>query len=93
MFSYGFVGLALFIWFLLGVVVRTWSAPGTVKVLMHSSLIAVCVMVTFYGLHVALLVVLAVVAGVLLRERALGADHALPALPVRGRSAPGGGRR
>lgn len=93
MFSYGFVGLALFIWFLLGVVVRTWSAPGTVKVLMHSSLIAVCVMVAFYGLHVALLVVLAVIAGVLLRERALGPDHASPALPVRGRSVPGGGRR
>jgi polysaccharide biosynthesis protein PslJ len=72
MFSYGFVGLALFLWFLVGVVVRTWHVPDTVTLLMHSSLIAVCAMIAFYGLHVALLVVLAVVAGVLLRERASG---------------------
>lgn len=71
MFSYGFVGLALFLWFLVGAVARTWSAPSPVTLLMHSSLIAVCAMISVYGLPAALLVVLAVTAGVLLRERAL----------------------
>lgn len=69
MFSYGFVGLALFLWFLFGAVVRTWRVSSPVMVFLHSSLVAVCAMIVFYGLHVALLVVLAVVAGVLLRER------------------------
>ncbi len=68
MFSYGFVGLALFLIFLFGVVVRCWRAPGTVRLLMHSSLIAVCVMISYYGLSTAQLAVIAVIAGVLLRD-------------------------
>jgi hypothetical protein len=74
MFSYGFVGLALFVWFLVGAVVRTWRAPSTTTVLMHSSLIAVVVMIPYYGLHVALLVVVAVNAGAMLRECRSWAD-------------------
>lgn len=70
MFSYGFVGVALFLYFLAGVVLRSRHAPGTVRLLLHGSLVGVCVMVPYYGLHVAQLVVIAVVAGVLLRDRA-----------------------
>ena len=69
MFSFGFVGLVLFLWFLFGVVIRTWRTPDTVRLLVHASLVTVCVLIAYYGLHVAQLMVIGSVAGVLLRDQ------------------------
>lgn len=86
MFSYGFVGLALFVWFLAGVVIRTWRAPTTVMLFLHSSLVAVCAMIAYYGLHSQLLILTVVIAGLLLRETRLparGGDAGRPTSTVR----------
>ena len=70
MFSFGFVGLGLFLWFLVGAVCRTWRwVPGTRRLLIHGSLVAVCIMIAYYGLHIAQLMAVLVIAGVLLRDR------------------------
>jgi hypothetical protein len=68
MFSFGFVGLALFLWFLWGLVLRTWRAPGTARLLLHASLVTVCVLIGYYGLHIAQLTVIGAIAGVMLRD-------------------------
>lgn len=68
MFCFGFIGLALYLAFIVGVIVRTWRAPTPVLLWMHASALSVLVMSAFYGLD-RHLVVFAVVAGVLLRER------------------------
>lgn len=70
MFSFGFVGLGLFLWFLLGAVVRTWRAPGTARLWLHSTLIALCALIVFYGLDTMQLLSVALVAAVLLRDPA-----------------------
>lgn len=68
MFCFGFIGLLLFVIFLVGVLVRTWSAPTSPLLWMHASLLSVVVIAPFYGLD-RHLIVFAAVAGVLLRER------------------------
>jgi hypothetical protein len=68
MFSFGFVGLALFAWFIIGAVVRTWGAPSESSIWLHSSLIAVCLLSVFYGLD-RHLVTIAIVVAMTLRER------------------------
>jgi hypothetical protein len=76
MFSYGFVGLGLFVWFLWGATVRTWPAPGTHRLWMHATLVAASVIIFYYGLDNMQMVVVAVVAGLLLRDRYRRADPA-----------------
>lgn len=68
MFSYGFVGLGLFLWFLYGAVLRTWRAPAMHHLWLHSSLVATCAMIVFYGLGDMQLLIVVVVAAVLLRD-------------------------
>lgn len=70
MFSFGFVGLALFLWFLYGAVLRTWRAPRWELLWLHSSLVGACFMVFFYGLGTFQLLTVALVATLLLRHRA-----------------------
>lgn len=68
MFSFGFVGLALFALFLIGGILRTWSAPNLAALWMHSALVSAAVLSVFYGLENHLLSIF-LVMGVLLRER------------------------
>ncbi len=63
MFSYGFVGLGLFLWFIWGAAWRTRRTVDLPDLLMHSSLIAACVVVMYYGLATWQLLVISAVAG------------------------------
>ncbi len=73
MFSYGFVGLALFLIFLWGATLRTWSVPDTARLWMHSCLVTASVLIFFYGLDTMQMLAVVLVAGLLLRERYSGA--------------------
>lgn len=68
MFCFGFVGLALFAWFLLGGVGRTWAAPNVSALWLHGSLVGAVVMSIFYGLDRHLLAI-GIVLALMLRER------------------------
>lgn len=68
MFCFGFVGLLLFATFLVGVAIRTWKAPSTGLLWLHSSLVATCAMSVYYGLDRQMLFFV-VIAGLMLRER------------------------
>ena len=68
MFSYGFVGLVLFLWFLAGAVIRTWRAPTHAELWLHTSLVVACVLGIFYGLD-RHLITICIVLAVLLRRR------------------------
>lgn len=69
MFSFGFVGLALFLTFLWGTTLRTWRAPGDVDIVLHSVLVVASFIVVFYGLDIMQLLSIMLVAAVLLRRR------------------------
>jgi hypothetical protein len=68
MFSFGFVGLLLFVWFLVGGILRTWRAPTSTALWLHASLVAALVMSVFYGLD-RHMITIAIVMAILLRER------------------------
>lgn len=70
MFCFGFVGLLLFAWFLIGAVIRTASAPNTITLWLHSAVVSSCVVAVFYGLDRHLLSICLII-GLLLRERYL----------------------
>ncbi|MEI7055315.1 hypothetical protein WBG06_05805 [Nocardioides sp. CCNWLW239] len=82
MYSYGFVGLALFCAFLVALVWRARRAPGTAGLWLHGVLIAAVVMLPFYRLGVMQTVVLVCVGAVLthprVRELLPGPDGARP---------------
>jgi hypothetical protein len=69
MFSFGFVGLALFLTFLWGTTLRTWRAPGDVDLVLHSVLVVASVIIGIYGLDIMQLLSIMLVAAVLLRRR------------------------
>lgn len=69
MFSFGFVGLALFLTFLWGTTLRTWQAPGDIDLVLHSVLVVASVIIAIYGLDVMQLLSIMLVAAVLLRRR------------------------
>jgi hypothetical protein len=68
MFSFGFVGLALFAVLMVGGVLRTNSAPNLAALWMHAALVTACVLSVFYGLENHLITIF-LVLGVMLRER------------------------
>lgn len=70
MFCFGFVGLALFAWFLIGAAVRTAAAPNTMALWLHSAVVGSCVVAVFYGLDRHMLSICLII-GLLLRERYL----------------------
>jgi polysaccharide biosynthesis protein PslJ len=67
MFSYGFVGLALFLLFVLGGTWRSRAAPGTAGLWLHSCLVTACVAIAFYGLDTMQMLCIALVLALLLR--------------------------
>ncbi|MCW2839792.1 MAG: ligase [Aeromicrobium sp.] len=69
MFSFGFVGLALFLTFLWGTTARTWRAPGDVDIVLHSVLVVASVVIAVYGLDIMQMLAIMLVAAVLLRRR------------------------
>ena len=69
MFSYGFVGLALFVIFLVGGIVRTWRAPGYTGLWLHSVPVAGAGIAGFYSFDVMQMTVMTLVLAVLLRAR------------------------
>jgi hypothetical protein len=69
MFSFGFVGLALFLVFLWGTTLRTWRAPGDVDLVLHSVLVVASVVIAVYGLDIMQMLSIMLVAAVLLRRR------------------------
>lgn len=91
MFSYGFVGLALFLWFLWGVTIRTAAAPTTADLWLHATLVVASMTIFYYGLDTMQMLAIALVAVVLLRGPAAG-PAVRPALdgPARARSGAAG---
>jgi hypothetical protein len=69
MFSFGFVGLALFVTFLWGTTLRTWRSPGDVDIVLHSVLVVASVIIAVYGLDIMQMLSIMLVAAVLLRRR------------------------
>jgi hypothetical protein len=72
MYSYGFVGLGLFLLFLVGAVLRTFRAPTTGSLWLHAALVTVIPTMWFYGLGSAQLLAVGLLAAILLRSRYLG---------------------
>lgn len=68
LFCFGFVGLALFLWFLIGAALRTASAPNTAALWAHTSIVCMVAVSAFYGLDSQMLTI-GLVIGLLLRER------------------------
>lgn len=68
MFCFGFVGLALFLWFMVGGILRTWRAPGDAGLWLHASLVVALCLSVFYGLDRHMLTI-GIVLAALLRER------------------------
>ncbi|NRQ48365.1 O-antigen ligase family protein [Aeromicrobium stalagmiti] len=69
MFSYGFVGLVLFLTFLWGTTIRTWRSPGDVDLILHSVLVVASAIIVVYGMDIMQLLAVMLVAAVLLRRR------------------------
>lgn len=69
MYSYGFVGLGLFVLFLVAVVLQTWAAPTTPALWLHAVLVMMLPLMWLYSLGTAQTFALALVAAVLLRAR------------------------
>ncbi|MEW1949005.1 O-antigen ligase family protein [Pseudarthrobacter sp902506025] len=74
MFSYGFVGLGLFVIFLAGGIARTWRAPGNTGLWLHSVPVAAAGIASFYSFDVMQMAVVALVIAVLLRARYIGEE-------------------
>ena len=68
MFSFGLVGLLLFLVFLFGAAIRTAPAPSSAALWMHAAVVVAVVMSVYYGLD-RLLLPIALVVALLLRER------------------------
>lgn len=74
MFAYGFVGLALFLYFLVGGIVRTWHASGSSGLWLHSVPVAAAAIVSFYSFDVMQMTVVGLILAVLLRARGFGEE-------------------
>lgn len=69
MFSFGFVGLGLFLLFLWGSTWRTRFCRDDADVALHATLLTTSLAITVYGLDIIQLLAVALVAAVLLRRR------------------------
>ncbi len=81
LFSFGVVGLLLFLGFLWGALVQTWRVVDDVDVVLHATLVAASFAVVVYGLDVMQLLTVGLVAALLIRSRlATGPGADAPAL-------------
>lgn len=74
MFSYGFVGLALILLFLVVLIGRTGHRIPNDDLWLHASLLGVFVGMWFYGLDFMHLLIVALAGGLLVRRRMAGAE-------------------
>lgn len=72
MFSYGFVGLGLFLYFLFRGILTTWQAPGTPGLWLHGVLITAIAIIPYYSLDIMQMTTVALAMAVLLRAKAHG---------------------
>ena len=72
MFSFGFVGLALFLYFLCGGILRTWRAPATAGLWLHAIPITALAIIPFYSLDIMQMTIVALALAVLLRAKYYG---------------------
>ncbi len=79
MFSYGFVGLALFLLFLWGGLWRTRAAPGTTGLWLHASVVSASVAIAFYGLDTMQMLTVTLSLALLLRAVHAPGSTDLPA--------------
>lgn len=70
MYSYGFVGLGLFLLFLWGATIRTMAAPTIASLWLHSCLVMLLPLMWLYGLATMQTIAMVLIAAVLLRARA-----------------------
>jgi hypothetical protein len=75
MFSFGFVGLVLFLTFLWGSALRTFHVPGSAGLWLHVVLVTTSVLVAFYSLDAIMLPAVVCIAALLLRQRHPPAGH------------------
>lgn len=71
MFSYGLVGLGLFLCFLIGAVAKTWRVTSMAGLWLHSVPVAALAIIPFYGFDVMQLTVVLLIVALLLRRRYL----------------------
>lgn len=74
MFSYGFVGLGLFLLFLWGTTWRTRRVRDDVDLALHASLVVASLVVVIYGLDIMQMLSIMLIAAILLRRRYLPDD-------------------
>lgn len=72
MFCFGFVGLGLFVAFLLAIIVRTWRVYRVEHMAMHGLLVTAAFMMMYYGLGTTQLFIVLIVAVTLLRKQDCG---------------------
>lgn len=72
MFSYGLVGLGLFLYFLGSGILRTWQAPGTPGLWLHGVLITAVAIIPYYSLDIMQMTVVGMAMAVLLRAKYYG---------------------
>ena len=72
MFSYGFVGLGLFLYFLCSGIIRTWQAPGTAGLWLHGVLITAVAIIPYYSLDIMQMTTVGLAMAILLRAKACG---------------------
>lgn len=74
MFSFGFVGLVLFVIFLWRSILRTWAVRGSADLWLHAVLVVAAVTMLFYGFDTMQLLVVIVVVALLVRDLELGPE-------------------
>lgn len=72
MFCFGFVGLALFLLYVLSVLVNTWNVASLTGMWVHSVIVAAIAMLTFYSFDVIQLTVLMLCVALMMRSRMYG---------------------
>lgn len=72
MFSYGLVGLGLFIFFLGNGIFRTWNAPGSTGLWLHGVLITTVAIIPYYSLDITQMTIVGLIMAVLLRAQYFG---------------------
>lgn len=83
MFSFGFVGLGLFLYFLFSGIFYTWKAPGSAGLWLHGVLITAVAIIPYYSLDIMQMTTIALAMAILLRARTLGESLTWAPLGVR----------
>lgn len=72
MFCFGFVGLALFLLYIVTVLINTWNVASLTGMWVHSVIVAALAVVTFYSFDVIQLTVMMLCVALMMRSRMYG---------------------